>query len=112
VSDGPPHPLIGPDDPLTVIGRELIERAAKLPPLGGDAVEPVETHYHPSQSYDEFVAQTFAADNQRIVLVESVETAVSLGRKGGQSRASHLSPVERSESARKAAKARWGKADA
>jgi hypothetical protein len=38
--------------------------------------------------------------------------AVSLGRKGGQSRASHLSPEQRSESARKAAKARWGKADA
>ena len=37
--------------------------------------------------------------------------AASLGRKGGQSRASHLSPEQRSESARKAAKARWGKAD-
>jgi hypothetical protein len=35
-----------------------------------------------------------------------------LGHKGGQSRASRLSPEQRSESARKAAKARWGKADA
>jgi hypothetical protein len=39
-------------------------------------------------------------------------TMAAAGRKGGQSRASRLSPEQRSESARKAAKARWGKADA
>ena len=39
-------------------------------------------------------------------------TTVTAGRKGGQTRASHLSSEQRSESARKAAKARWGKADA
>ena len=40
--------------------------------------------------------------------------AVSLGRrgglKGGKARAASMSPEERSESARKAARARWGKA--
>jgi hypothetical protein len=39
------------------------------------------------------------------VLVDLVE----MGRKGGQARAKKLSPKERSESARKAAKARWEK---
>jgi hypothetical protein len=34
---------------------------------------------------------------------------VDVGRKGGQARAKKLSPKERSESARKAAKARWEK---
>jgi hypothetical protein len=33
----------------------------------------------------------------------------AMGRKGGQARAANLSPEARSESARKAAKARWGK---
>jgi hypothetical protein len=35
--------------------------------------------------------------------------AVALGRKGGRSRAQKLSPNERSESARRAAEARWEK---
>ncbi|MFY9910827.1 MAG: hypothetical protein WCF22_23510 [Candidatus Sulfotelmatobacter sp.] len=35
--------------------------------------------------------------------------AVELGRKGGHSRAQNLSPHERSESARRAAEARWEK---
>jgi len=35
--------------------------------------------------------------------------AVALGRKGGQARAKSMSKKKRSESAKKAAKARWGK---
>jgi hypothetical protein len=35
--------------------------------------------------------------------------AVALGRKGGTARAKKLSAKQRSESARKASKARWGK---
>jgi hypothetical protein len=35
--------------------------------------------------------------------------AVSLGRKGGKSRAKNLSPEQRKESAKKAAQARWAK---
>jgi len=35
--------------------------------------------------------------------------AVTLGKKGGQSRAKNLTPEQRKEIARKAAKARWGK---
>lgn len=34
------------------------------------------------------------------------------GRKGGKARAERLSPAERTESARKAAQARWGSPDA
>ena len=36
------------------------------------------------------------------------EIARALGRKGGQARAASLSPKQRSASARKAARARWG----
>ena len=35
--------------------------------------------------------------------------AVTLGRKGGQSRAKRLAPEQRKEIAQRAAKARWGK---
>ena len=38
------------------------------------------------------------------------KAAVELGRKGGQARAKKLTDKQRSEIARKAAKARWGKA--
>ena len=38
------------------------------------------------------------------------KAAVELGRKGGQARAKKLTDKQRSEIARKAAKARWGRA--
>jgi len=41
--------------------------------------------------------------------VSEVATAASLGQRGGQSRAAHLTPEQRSEAARSAAKARWDK---
>ncbi len=40
---------------------------------------------------------------------ERHNAAVTLGRKGGQSRAKKLSPEQRSEIAKKAAQARWTK---
>jgi hypothetical protein len=40
---------------------------------------------------------------------ERHNAAVMLGRKGGQSRANKLTPEQRSEIAKKAARARWGK---
>ncbi len=40
---------------------------------------------------------------------EQHQAAVSLGRKGGQARASKLTPEQRKEIAKKAAKARWDK---
>jgi hypothetical protein len=40
---------------------------------------------------------------------ERHNAAVTLGRKGGQSRAKNLTPEQRSEIAKKAAKARWAK---
>ena len=40
---------------------------------------------------------------------ERHNAAVTLGRKGGQSRAKNLTPEQRSEIAKKAAKARWSK---
>ncbi len=40
---------------------------------------------------------------------ERHSAAVTLGRKGGQSRAKRLTPEQRKEIAEKAAKARWGK---
>ena len=39
------------------------------------------------------------------------KAAVELGRKGGQARAKKLTPEQRSEIARKAAKTRWGESD-
>ena len=131
VSDGRPHPLIGPDDPLTLIGREVLRRrhASQSPlypdaapaivraAIGGDAAGPPYTHRitgdycpycggHPELNADHREAIGLVG------LTPDEMDAASLGRKGGQSRASHLSPAERRESARKAAKARWGKADA
>jgi len=38
------------------------------------------------------------------------QAAAQLGKRGGKARARKLSPVERTESARKAAQARWKKA--
>jgi hypothetical protein len=43
--------------------------------------------------------------NTEPVLVDVVES----GRKGGEARAANMSPKQRSESARKAAAARWSK---
>lgn len=40
---------------------------------------------------------------------ERHDAAVTLGRKGGQSRANNLTPDQRSEIAKKAARARWAK---
>ncbi len=40
---------------------------------------------------------------------ERHDAAVTLGRKGGQSRAKNLSPEKRSEIAKKAAQTRWAK---
>ena len=81
----PPYPDAAP----------AIVRAA----IGGDAAGPPYTH-------------RITGDYDPVATPGVSFSPAELGRKGGQSRASHLSPVERSASARKAAKARWGKADA
>ena len=77
-------------------------------PLGLRTVPPPEVHILDAAGLCKSCGRTFTLVLSPPILSPPAE----LGRKGGQSRASHLSPVERSASARKAAKARWGKADA
>ena len=77
-------------------------------PLGLRTVPPPEVHILDAAGLCKSCGRTFT-----LVLSPPISSPpAELGRKGGQSRASHLSPEQRRESARKAAKARWGKADA
>ena len=46
---------------------------------------------------------------KRVVMTQKNPHAVALGRKGAEATNSKLTARERKESARKAAKARWGK---
>lgn len=50
-----------------------------------------------------------AAEGCNTVVMAKDKAAVRLGRKGGKATAKKLTPEQRRESARKAAKARWAK---
>ena len=53
-------------------------------------------------------AATEAQEVRETTPEERHNAAVTLGRKGGQSRANRLTPEQRREIAKKAARARWG----
>ena len=88
-------------------GRLLVEMHPKLPPIPitPELIAAPEIHILDADGLCKNCGRTFT-----LVLSPPIASPpAELGRKGGQSRASHLTPEQRSEAARKAAKARWGK---
>ncbi len=76
--------------------RDINQRAASTVALAtGEVTEPIPEATQAPEATSE----------------ERHSAAVTLGRKGGQSRAKKLTPEQRSEIAKKAARTRWGEAD-